>query len=79
MSLTLPDALFQQIQLSPEELLVELACFLYAQKRLSSEKARKLAKMDVISFQKALAAREIYIHYDEQDLDSDLKNLGISL
>jgi predicted HTH domain antitoxin len=42
-------------------------------------KARLLAGLDLLSFQKELAKRKIDIHYTEEDLDKDLSNLGIKL
>ena len=41
--------------------------------------ARHLAGLDQISFQKELAKRDILIHYTEEDLNQDLRNLGIEI
>ncbi len=70
--------LLQGINMSPEELKLELAVYLYAQKKLSMGQAKRLAGLDLIAFQKELAKREVYIHYDIDDLKEDMKNLGIS-
>ncbi|MEL7006469.1 MAG: UPF0175 family protein [Bacteroidota bacterium] len=67
------------INLSEEEFLVDIACYLYDKKRLSMGRARKLASLKLIEFQKELAKREIDIHYSEDDLQVDLENLGIEL
>ncbi len=42
-------------------------------------KARELASLSLLDFQKELAKREIDIHYTQEDLNKDLRNLGISL
>ncbi|MEZ4776790.1 MAG: UPF0175 family protein [Bacteroidia bacterium] len=68
-----------KVNISAEELLIDLACFMYEKKRMSMGQARNLSGLDQISFQKELAKRDIYIHYSEEDLRKDLKNLGISL
>ena len=38
-------------------------------------KARKFAGLDLISFQKELAKRDVYIHYNISDLEKDIENL----
>ncbi len=62
-----------------EDLLTDLACYLYDKGRLSFGKASELSGLDYLQFQKALAERSIDIKYTEEDLDTDLKNLGINL
>jgi len=48
---------------------------LYDIDRLSMGQARILCNLDILSFQKELSNRNIYIKYDIQDLRSDLENL----
>ena len=60
---------------SAEELLVDFACFLYSRRRISLGKASRLAKLDRLAFQKALADRDLYINYDEQMLKEDLESI----
>ncbi len=79
MALIITDDTLAKAQLSADELLIDLACYLYDKKRMSMGQARRLASLDHISFQQELAKRDIYIHYTEQDLKQDLDNLGISL
>lgn len=79
MALIITDDTLSKVQLSADELLIELACYLYDKKRMSMGQARRLAGIDQISFQKELAKRAIYIHYTEDDLRKDLENLGIDL
>ena len=79
MALIIPDEVLIKAQVSAEVLLIDLACYLYDKKRMSTGQARHLVGLDPISFQKELAKRDINIHYTEEDLDKDLKNLGIHL
>lgn len=73
----IPKELLRGVDMSPAQLKTELAVYLYAQKKLSMGQAKKLAELDQISFQKELAKRNVFIHYDIEDLNEDLKNLGI--
>ena len=75
----LTDDTLAKAQMTADELLVDLACYLYDKKRMSMGQARHLAGLDQISFQKELAKRDINIHYSEEGLKKGLENLGISL
>jgi predicted HTH domain antitoxin len=75
MTITIPDNIAQLTHLSESDLLIELAVYLYEKKRLNIGKARKLAHLDLISFQKELAKRDVCIHYDSTDLEKDIANL----
>ena len=68
MALIITDDTLAKAQMTADELLVDLACYLYDKKRMSMGQARHLAGLDQISFQKELAKRDIYIHYTEEDL-----------
>lgn len=73
--LIISSDILEQAQITAQELRLEMACHLYEQERLSMGQARKLADMDLISFQKELAKRDIYIHYDLEDFLSDIRTL----
>lgn len=75
----IPKELLRGIDMSAVQLKIELAVYLYAQRKLSMGQARKLAELDQISFQKELANRDVYIHFGIEDLKEDLMNLGIPL
>ena len=79
MALIITDDVLAKAQTSAETLLVDLACYLYEKKRMSTGQARQLAGLDPISFQQELAKRDIDIHYNQEDLEKDLENLGIDL
>lgn len=74
MTLVLPDdpvtATF-----SAKDLLLELACALYARKRISMAQGARMAGVERMDFQAALCERDIPVHYSEADLRSDLESL----
>jgi len=73
--LIIPGGILEKVQMSPEDFLVELAVYLYDKEVLSMGKAKELAKLDLISFQKELAKRAVSIKYDYEDFRIDMKNL----
>jgi predicted HTH domain antitoxin len=77
MSLVISEDIVQASGLSDKELVLELIILLFERKKISIGKASQLAKIPLLQFQNELAIRNINIHYDETDLDVDLKNLGI--
>lgn len=79
MALVIPDAVLERAELTAQELLIDLACYLFDKRRLSFGKAKELAGKNHLEFQQELALREIDFHYDEGDLAIDLENLGIIL
>lgn len=78
-TLEIPQDILDSARLTPSELKVELAVYLYAQGRLSIGKARELAEMSLWQFRQLLASRCIVPHYDTVSLEEDaatLKDLG---
>ncbi len=75
MDLLIKDEILKKAEITAEELLIEIAVHLYDTERLSMGQARNLVQMDIISFQKELSKRNVYIKYDIEDLETDLKNL----
>lgn len=74
MNIVIPDDIIKD---SSEDLLLEIAVYLYSKKLLTIGQARKLAKLDLISFQRKLAERKIPVHYTEEELQKDLRNLDL--
>ena len=72
--LIIPAETLEQLRITPSELLIELAVHLYDTEKLSMGQAKKLANLTQIDFQKELAKRDVYIKYDIEDLEIDLKN-----
>lgn len=77
MTITIPDSALAQANINPDELLIELAVYLYDKKALSWGKARKLSGLDEMAFRKELTKRDVFMHFGIEDLEKDLKNLGI--
>ena len=75
MSVVIPDEIFQASGLSEEELLQEVVLMLYEKKRISIGKASNLLGINLIEFQHLLASKDMYIHYDIEDLHEDVNTL----
>ena len=73
--LEVPQDILDSARLTISELQVEVAVYLYSQRRLSVGKARELADMSLWEFRQLLASRHISPHYDETDLDQDIATL----
>ena len=74
-SLEVPQDILDTARLTIDDLKVEMAIYLYAQRRLSIGKARELADMTLWEFRQLLASRQIPPHYDTTDLDEDVATL----
>ena len=74
MTLTLPDLPVTH-SMSEGELRLELACALYARARVSAVAGARLSGTDLVSFQHALAARDIPRNYSAENLHDDLSAL----
>lgn len=77
MKISIPDEVLIGAKMSPNELLIDFATYMYEKKLLSIGQASSVAALDLISFQKELSKRNIYIHYEVSDLEKDLKNLNV--
>jgi len=75
MDLVISEQVLEQAHIKAEDLRVEIAVYLYDKGRLTMGQARKLAGMDQLNWQQALAEREVYIRYTVEDLHTDLENL----
>ena len=74
--LEIPQDILDTARLTIDELKVELAVYLYADRRLSLGQARELAAMPLWTFRQLLASRRISPHYDVDDLDADVAVLS---
>jgi len=75
MVINIPDQALVSAKISSEELLFDFAVYLYEKQILSIGQARKIVDLDLISFQKELAKRDVFIHFGIEDLEKDLVNL----
>ena len=74
-TLEVPQDILDTSRLTIDDLKVEMAVYLYAQRRLSIGKARELADMTLWEFRQLLASRRIPPHYDTTDLDEEVATL----
>lgn len=65
-----------QLQISPTELMVDLAVYLYDKERLTMGQAKKLAGLTQLQFQQELAKRNVFIKYDVEDFAKDMDTLS---
>ncbi|MER3436092.1 MAG: hypothetical protein C4288_22675 [Leptolyngbya sp. ERB_1_1] len=75
MSPLISDELVKASGLSEAELLQELVLMLFQREKISLGKASRILGMTQLEFQALLASRDLYIHYDVEDLHEDIKNL----
>jgi len=75
MSVVIPDHILQSTKMTEDELKLEIAIMLYQQEKISSGKVRAWIGLTVIEFQHELAKRGLYINYDVEDFQSDVKTL----
>jgi predicted HTH domain antitoxin len=61
--------------MSKDELLREIAIMLFEKKKLTLGQASQMAGTNQLEFQHLLASRQIPIHYDVEDFESDLETL----
>ncbi|MBW4591962.1 MAG: UPF0175 family protein [Brasilonema angustatum HA4187-MV1] len=75
MSVVIPDDILTAAGISEAELKLEIAIMLFQQEKISIGKARRLAEMNLIEFQREIASRGICVHYDVEEFEADLKTL----
>lgn len=66
------------LKISPAELMIDIAVYLYDKEKLSMGQAKKLAGLTQIEFQKELSKNGVLIKYDIEDFEKDLENLNQS-
>lgn len=72
MTLELPDDPVTA-SFSPKDLLLELACALYARNRVNLSQGARMAGVERMNFQEALCERDIPLHYSINDLQADME------
>jgi predicted HTH domain antitoxin len=73
--LIVPREFLESANMSEDEMRIDLAVHLYATRRLSMGKAKKLAGLDLFSFQKEMAKRDVYLNYDVEELKKDIETM----
>jgi len=77
MSVVIPEDILQATKMTEDELKLEIAIMLYKQQKISSGKVRAWTGLMVIEFQHELAKRGLYVNYDVEDFQSDVKTLQL--
>lgn len=67
----------EKANISPKELLIDFSIYLYEKGKLSMGQAKKLSGLDQLSFQAEMGKRGVYMNYNVEALEEDLKTLGI--
>lgn len=75
MSVVISEEFLQSAKITQEEFKQEIAISLFNRAKLTLAQAAAFAELNRISFQHLLASRNIPIHYDTIDFDSDLKTV----
>ncbi len=75
MSVVIPDDVLVSARMSEAQLKLEIAIMLFQQDRISIGKARRLAGINLLEFQREISQRGICIHYDVEEFEEDIKTL----
>lgn len=73
--LVISGSVLEELRMSPSELRIDLAVYLYDMERLTIGQAKKLADLTQIEFQKEMSKRGVFVKYDIEDLEKDLLTL----
>ena len=65
----------EELRLNPATLLIDLAVYLYDKEQLTMGRAKKLARLTQVEFQKELAKRGVTIKYDVEDFQDDMETI----
>ncbi len=71
----IPAAVFEDAGMTPGEMLVELAVYLFDKEVLTLGQAKALAGMSMSDFMTLLGQRRINMHYDVEDFEEDIATL----
>jgi len=77
MSVVIPNDILQATKMTEDEMILEIALMLYDRQKISSGKVRAWTGLTVIEFQHELAKRGLYLNYDVEDFQSDVKTLQL--
>lgn len=67
----------EQLNISPNELLIDIAVHLYDIEKTSIRQVKKLASLTQISFQKELSKRGVCVKYGLGELEEGLETLKL--
>ena len=75
MGIQVSTAFLEKLGMSESEFLIELAVHFYEIGKMSMGQARNFANVDQITFQKEMKKRNVFIKYDVEDFEEDLKSI----
>ena len=75
MNITIPDTYFESARISEPELYQEIALLLFQKDKLTLAQASRLAQMNRLQFQHFMSSRNVSVHYDVKDFESDIQTL----
>ncbi len=75
MSVVIPDDVLAAARMSEDELKLELAVLLFEKEKLTLGQASRLSGINFYQFQHVLASRNVSLHYDVAEFESDLQTL----
>lgn len=78
MGLIIDENDLREVDMSAEELKLEIAILFYKKGRMSSGRASKFAGLPRLIFLKELGKRKVPVNYDEEELEKDLNTLGLN-
>ncbi len=73
--LVIPKSILEELRQNKSELLLELAVYLYDKEQLTMGRAKKMAGLTQVEFQKELSKKGIFIKYDIEDFEADLETI----
>lgn len=73
MSVVISDEIVRKMGLTEKRLCLELAIYFFEKYIMTLGQASDFAGLSQYDFQQELGKRDIFIHYDEDDLQDDLK------
>jgi len=76
MSVVIPDEILHTANMTADELMLEVAVLLFVKKKLTLGQASRLAGVPQLQFQLVLASRQIPLHYEVADLETDVQTLS---
>ena len=75
MALVIGDQELQAINLTAEELRLEIAIWFYQTGKMSSGQASKFANVSRVQFQKELGQRKVPVNYGIEDFEQDMQTI----
>jgi predicted HTH domain antitoxin len=80
MNLVIQDSLLEGVQISEGEARLDFAIGLFVDRRISLERAARIAGVSQTQFLRQLGERGVAVHYDLDDLKADLQTIaGLAL